>query len=87
MTHLDDCALLAQMDGGDAAAAGGIGAIFLIVYLAIFVLVIAGLWKTFVKAGQPGWGPLSRFIILFSCFKLPGDPSGGLFYFLFPSSA
>ena len=29
-----------------------------IIYLAIVVVVIAGLWKTFEKAGQPGWGCL-----------------------------
>ena len=27
-----------------------------IIYLAIVVIVIAGMWKTFEKAGQPGWG-------------------------------
>lgn len=26
-----------------------------IIYLAIVVIVIAGMWKTFEKAGQPGW--------------------------------
>ena len=27
-----------------------------IIYLAIVVISIAGMWKTFEKAGQPGWG-------------------------------
>ena len=27
-----------------------------IIYLAIVVIAIAGMWKTFEKAGQPGWG-------------------------------
>ncbi|MBT5019170.1 MAG: signal peptidase I [Planctomicrobium sp.] len=29
--------------------------------LAFMVFVIAGLWKTFEKAGQPGWGALVPF--------------------------
>ena len=33
-------------------------ALLILVYLAIAVLAIAGTWKTFVKAGQPGWGVL-----------------------------
>lgn len=37
------------------------GLIFGIVYLAIVVLVIAGFWKTFEKAGQPGWERSSPF--------------------------
>lgn len=43
--------LLAQEGAG---AAGAVGAIFFIVYLAIIVLIIAGFWKTFAKAGKPG---------------------------------
>jgi uncharacterized membrane protein YoaK (UPF0700 family) len=31
------------------------GPIFLGLWLLIVVVVIAGLWKVFVKAGQPGW--------------------------------
>lgn len=30
-----------------------------IIYLAIVVISIAGMWKTFEKAGQPGWGDVS----------------------------
>ena len=36
-----------------------IGVIFvLLVELAIFAFVIAGLWKLFVKAGKPGWAAI-----------------------------
>ena len=35
----------------------GVGLI-LLVELAIFVLVIAGLWKLFAKAGRPGWAAI-----------------------------
>lgn len=32
-----------------------------IIYLAIVVISIAGMWKTFEKAGQPGWDVSFRF--------------------------
>ena len=34
------------------------GAVIIILYLAILVLVIASGWKVFEKAGQPGWAVL-----------------------------
>jgi hypothetical protein len=39
------------------ASAGGfiVAAFMLLIYLGIFALLLAGLWKTFVKAGRPGW--------------------------------
>ena len=39
----------------------GIGVTFFIVYLAIIVVAIAGMWKTFEKAGQPGWASIIPF--------------------------
>jgi hypothetical protein len=47
-------------------SAAGIG-FFLLVELAIFVLIIAGLWKLFVKAGKPGWAaiiPIYNIIVM-----------------------
>ncbi|WP_310392918.1 DUF5684 domain-containing protein [Hymenobacter sp.] len=38
-------------------SAAGIGFFFLI-ELAIIALVVAGLWKLFVKAGKPGWAAI-----------------------------
>ena len=29
-----------------------------IIYLAILILVLAGMWRIFEKAGQPGWGAI-----------------------------
>jgi hypothetical protein len=44
-----------MMSGGEAAAAGGIGLVALLIYVAIALLMIISLWKVFSKAGQPGW--------------------------------
>lgn len=62
--------LLAQDSGYEAAggAAGAvIGLVMMVVYLAIMVLIIAGVWKVFVKAGKPGWAcliPIYNVIVL-----------------------
>ena len=37
-----------------AAAAGGIGAVGMIIYIALIVFLIVTMWKIFAKAGQPG---------------------------------
>jgi hypothetical protein len=44
---------LLQSNGGGALAA--VGLLFTLVPLILAVLAIAGMWKTFAKAGQPGW--------------------------------
>ena len=44
--------------GGGGAAVGAANAIQLIVQLVVVVLQIAGMWKVFEKAGQPGWAAI-----------------------------
>ena len=51
------------------------GVLFLTVAFALTVAVIAGLWKTFVKAGQPGWGifiPIYNAYLLTQIARKPG---------------
>jgi len=54
---------------------GGAGAaIFMLVYLAIIILLFASLWKTFAKAGQPGWAcivPIYNLIVLLQIADKP----------------
>lgn len=57
--------LLAQATDSDAPEppampqiSGTQVAIFSIIYLAFLIFIIAGVWKTFAKAGQPGWASL-----------------------------
>jgi hypothetical protein len=61
-------ATLAQ-NSGDAG-----GLIVLFVYLALIVLVIAGFWKTFQKAGQPGWAAIIPIYNLYILTKVAGRP-------------
>jgi len=52
----------------------GPGAFTVIVYLAIAVLVIAGMWKAFVKAKQPGWAAIVPILNIYILTKIAGRP-------------
>ena len=63
--------LLAQASGNEAASlsAGLIAffAAFALVFIAIAVVTLIGMWKVFTKAGHPGWAvliPVYNFILL-----------------------
>jgi len=79
-------ALLLQEDTG----AGGLGAllavggVMMIVALALAVVFIVGLWKVFVKAGQPGWAVLIPFYNVYVLLKIAGRPGWWLVLCLIP---
>lgn len=62
-------------DTSSSSSGGGASAVFLIIlYVAIAVIAIAGMWKTFSKAGQPGWAaliPILNIIVLIKLVKRP----------------
>ena len=60
------------------------GALFLLVELAIIIVCIAGLWKTFTKAGQPGWGAIIPIFNMYLMLKVAGRPWWWLLLFLIP---
>jgi hypothetical protein len=62
------------MDYGDYPVARGIGTGAAIIYLAIILLCIIGLWKIFTKAGKPGWAaiiPIYNVIVLLEIVSKP----------------
>jgi Family of unknown function (DUF5684) len=66
-----------------AANAGlGIGVGFFALLIA--VIVIAGLWKTFDKAGVPGWWAIIPILNLYGILKVAGRPAWWLLLFLIP---
>ena len=77
--------LLAQMDGGDqaaAAAAGAAGAagaaafgVFTLIQLAIGLAVVAANWKIFSKAGKPGWAAIIPIYNLVVWLEIVGRPT------------
>jgi len=58
------------MENGDAAAGG----IVLLIYLAIIIVSIIGLWKTFSKAGQPGWAAIIPIYNVIVWLQICGRP-------------
>ena len=62
--------------GNTAVSAEGlVGALlFLAIYLAIIVVVIAGLWKVFAKAGKPGWAAIIPIYNLIVLIQVAGKP-------------
>ena len=60
------------------------GMIFLVIYLVIIVLVIAGMWKVFTKAGQPGWACIVPFVNLYFLCKVAGRPGWWVLLCLIP---
>lgn len=60
------------------------GAVILLVYLAIVLVVIAGMWKVFTKAGQPGWGVLIPIYNLYLLTQIAGRPGWWLILMLIP---
>jgi hypothetical protein len=65
----------------DIAALVAIGSIY---GLAIFAVTIAGVWKTFEIAGQPGWASLVPFYNVYVMLRIAGRPSWWLILFLVP---
>ena len=75
MAH--DMLLIAQNSEGG-------GAVGTIVMLAIIIAVIAGVWRTFEKAGEPGWAsivPIYNAIVL--C-RIAGKPEWWFLLLLIP---
>jgi Family of unknown function (DUF5684) len=74
--------LLAQSDvptdysggsGGGAVAAvmGGVGGL---IGLLVALIIVAGLWKIFTKAGQPGWAAIVPIYNMIVLTKIVGKP-------------
>ncbi len=58
--------------------------IVLLFQLAIIVLIIAGIWKTFAKAGQPGWAAIIPIYNAYILLKVANRPGWWLLLFLIP---
>jgi hypothetical protein len=77
-------AFIMQSDSaGGGAAAAGIGATGLIIWLAFVVLMIASMWVVFTKAGEPGWAaiiPIYHYVVL---DRIAGRPAWWVLLWLF----
>ena len=61
--------ILAQSE--DVAAGGGFSSI---IGLLVAVLVIAGMWKVFTKAGKPGWAAIIPIYNVIVLLQIAGKP-------------
>ena len=50
------------------------GGVFMLIWFAVFALVIASLWKLYTKAGQPGWAALVPIYQLIVLLNIVGRP-------------
>ena len=71
-----------QDTSGGGAGGGVMGIIMGVVYLAVIVLMIAGLWKIFAKAGQPGWACIVPIYNILVLLKIAGKPAWWVLLFL-----
>ena len=63
---------------------GGMGAVGLILYLAVVLFVLAGVWKTFTKAGKPGWASIIPIYNLVVLLQIAEKPLWYILLFLIP---
>jgi len=81
---------LAQVEDGTAASEGGgliaalFGGAFFLVFLVAFVIVAAGMWKVFEKAGEPGWAALVPIYNLVVLVKIAGKEMWWVVLMLLP---
>ncbi len=73
--------LLAQND----SSGGGLATIIiLLIELALIVLMVAGMWLTFTKAGKPGWAAIIPIYNVIVLLQIVGKPIWWIILFLIP---
>lgn len=65
-------------------ASTGLGIFGIILYVAFLVFAVVVMWKTFTKAGQPGWAAIIPIYNIYVWLKVAGRPGWWLILFLIP---
>ena len=63
---------------------GSVVGLLLIIYLAVAVLSVAGTWKTYSKAGKPGWAAIIPIYNAYILLKIAGRPGWWLLLYIIP---
>lgn len=84
MTHFPAWGIVLFQQSADNAAAGLVGGLGGLIGLIFAVLVIAGVWKIFSKAGQPGWAAIIPIYNIYVLLKIVGRPGWWLLLFFIP---
>ena len=69
--------------GGGGMIAALFGGVFVIIWLVVVVGWIAGLWKVFDKAGEPGWAAIVPIYNLVTLVKISGKEMWWVIVYLF----
>ena len=77
----DAIVLLAQADNQSGGAPDMIAGVL---FLAVAILMVAGLWATFSKAGLPGWGAIIPIYNVYLLCKLAGRPGWWILLYIIP---
>jgi hypothetical protein len=77
-------ASLATIVAQELEAAPEIGIVPIVVVIVVIVLFIAGSWKAFEKAGEPGWGALIPIYNFYLMLKIGGKPWWWLLLLIIP---
>lgn len=72
---------MAQLDDTGFTAPGPL---FWLIWLAVVILTIAGMWKTFEKAGKPGWAAIIPIYNIYVILQITGRPWWWLLLLLIP---
>lgn len=67
-----------------SALGAGLGMGFMLVWFAVVLLMVASLWKVFVKAGEPGWAAIVPIYNIFVLLKIAGKPAWWIVLMLIP---
>ncbi|HEY7659800.1 MAG TPA: DUF5684 domain-containing protein [Actinomycetota bacterium] len=67
-----------------AQDSGGVGAVWIVVWIALAVFLIASIWVVYTKAGQPGWAAIVPFYNLWILVKVSGKEQWWFILFLIP---
>ena len=71
----------------DGDAAGVVGLIFFVLYMAVIVLIIASMWKLFAKAGKPGWASIIPIYNSIVMLEIVGRPIWWIVLLIIPCTA
>ena len=69
---------------GESVVAVVVGLVFAAIYFGVIILMLAGFWKVFSKAGKPGWAaiiPIYNMVIL---LEIAGKPLWWIVLFFIP---
>ena len=81
--NLSRLGVLAQQGGADEVS-NEVGAVVVVIYLAVIIVSLAGMWKVFAKAGKPGWGAIVPIYNIVLLLEIVGKPIWWLLLLFIP---